>query len=308
MFAIGPASQPRGEPSRDRPAAVLEGQAIGWPEVAPLLAEASGAVVLEEVVLGRMLEQACRDHSIAVGEHELRAERELLGGMLARAAQVPVSESERLIKDVRVARGLGDLRFKGLLTRNAMLRALVRKAAGPNGIEIPPEDIRQAFRLKYGPWIRSRLILVRTRAEVDDVQRRLGAGESFADVATRVSADPSRYRGGLLDPISPADPNYPVAFRRVLEEPRRGEISDPVSVTWDNQPGYAIVKVEEQVPARDIEPDSVAADLEGEVRAVRERALMDRLARTLIDAGAAKLSVMDNELEWSWRTRRAESR
>lgn len=301
LTAPRPAAQPA---TGDRPAAVLESRAIGWPEVAPLLAEAAGAVVLEEVILERALEQACLDQSVAVGEPELRFERDLLVTSLARAADVPASEGERLIRDIRTSRGLGERRFAGLLKRNAMLRALVRKEAGPGRVLVTAEDINQAHQLRYGARIRARLILVRTQEQAADASRRLAAGESFADVATMVSADPSRLRGGLLDPISPADPSYPVAFRRALEEVQPGTWSNAIMVTWDAQPGFAIVRVEERLAPANVSIESVAGSLEEEIRAVRERALMDRLARSLIDAQAARLSVLDDALEWSWRSRR----
>jgi hypothetical protein len=294
--------------STDRPAAVLDGQGIGWPEVAPLLAEAAGAGILEEVVLERGLEQMCREQSLAISETQLRSERDLLVVSLSRAAQLPVSEGERLVQEVRVARGLGERRFAGLLKRNAMLRALVRKEAGAGGVQVLKEDVDQAFELRYGPKIRARMILVRTQEQAAAAARRVAAGEPFADVVTDVSADPSRLRGGMLDPISPADPSYPVAFRRALDDTQPGSVSAPIMVMWDAQPGFAIIRVEERVEGARIDRDSVAAELEAEVRAVRERGGMDRLARSIIDAQATKLSVLDDALEWSWRNRREAGR
>ena len=289
----------------DRPAAVLDGRALGWPEVAPLLAEAAGAGILEEVILDRALRQACADRSMAVGAEQLRFERDLLSASLARAAQVPASEGERLIKEVRASRGLGEKRFAALLGRNAMLRGLARTEAGPTGVPVSPEDVQQAFELRYGPKVRARMILVRSQNQAAEVVARIGAGELFGEVAAALSADPSRLRGGMLDPISPADPGYPVAFRRVLSETEPGKVSLPVMVQWDAQPGFAIIRVEERVAAPAVAPASVAKELEEEVRAVRERAIMDRLARSLIDEQAAKLSVLDESLEWSWRNRRS---
>jgi len=189
-----------------------------------------------------------------------------------------------------------------------MLRAIVRKAAGPAGVVVSPEDVDQAFALRHGTRIRARLILVRTQEEIADVSRRLAAGESFSDVAARLSADPSRLRGGLLDPISPADPSYPVAFRRAIEDTEPSAVSSPVMVTWDNLPGFAIVRIEERLPPSGTDAASVSKELEEEIRAVRERALMDRVARSLIETEAARLSVLDDALEWSWRSRRGTER
>lgn len=290
--------------SGDRPAAVLDSQGIGWPEIAPLLAEAAGAGILEEVILERGLEKKCREQSITIGESAIRYEEDLLVSSLARAAQVPVSEGDRLVREVRINRGLGERRYAGLLKRNAMLRALARKEAGPDGVQVSADDIAQAFELRYGPKVRAKMILVRTQEQAADAAHRLSAGEDFSDVATKVSADPSRLRGGMLDPISPADPSYPVAFRRALDEIAPDQVSAPVMVMWDAQPGFAIIRVEERIPGAGVDLGSVAAELASEVQSVRERGRMDRLARSIIDAEAARLSVLDESIEWSWRNRR----
>lgn len=298
-----------GQPSTgDRPAAVLDGQGIGWPEVAPLLAEAAGSGILEEIILERGLEQACREQSVVIGQAEMQAEQDLLVTSLARAAQVPSSEGERLVGEVRATRGLGERRFAGLIKRNAMLRALVRKAAGAAGIVVAKEDVDQAYELRYGDKVRARLILVRTQDRAAEAGKRIAAGEAFGDVAMQLSADPSRLRGGMLDPISPSDPSYPVALRRALADTAVGAVSSPVMVMWDAQPGFAILRVEERIAGSGPAREGVASELEAEVRAVRERAAMDRLARSIIDEQAAKLSVLDAGLEWSWRNRRGAER
>ena len=149
------------------------------------------------------------------------------------------------------------------------------------------------------------MILVRGEAQAKSAVERLDAGEPFAEVAMALSADPSRLRGGLLDPISTSDPAYPVAFRRALDQTPAGRHSRAVMVPWDNAPGYVVVRVEERLPGDDVDRVAVAPRIEREVRMVRERAAMDRLARDLIESGAARLSVLDASLEWSWRVRRA---
>src|SRR5437868_84273 len=103
--------------------AVMGDRIIGWNELAPMLAEAAGAQVLEEYALRTVLKDECGKRGITIGDSEVKAERALLGEMLARASHVPETEGEMLIRDVRRKRGLGDVRFKGLLERNAALRA-----------------------------------------------------------------------------------------------------------------------------------------------------------------------------------------
>ncbi len=296
----------------DRPVAIVGERTIGWNELAPLLAEAAGAQVLEEFALGQVLKEECAKKSIKVGLAEIGAERELLAQMLAKAARTPASEGEGLLKNVRRTRGLGEQRFKGLLERNAALRAMVRAGIGDAPVTITPEDIDTAYDLKYGPRLRARLILVSTEAAAKQAAAKLKAGASFGEVAGELSLDPSSARGGVLDPFSPSDSSYPVAMRKTLLAMQPGTVSDPLGITWGGngapsdgteQPGFAIVKLDENLPAAPGAPtkDASAKDLELEVRTVRERAAMDRLAKKLLRTTG--VSAMDPSLNWSWEGR-----
>lgn len=298
--------QPGRASSQDRPAAVLESSAIGWPEIAPLLAEAAGALVLEEVLLSRVLDEEIRARGLSVGPAQIARERELLLEVLAQSSRTPIAEAERLVTGVREARGLGERRFADLLKRNAQLRALVNHEAGGEGVVVSREDVDLAIAIKHGPRVRVRMILVRTEEQARQAISRLDAGAPFAEVAAELSADSSRLRGGLLEPISTADPAYPVAFRRAIEQTPPGSHSGAVMVPWENSPGYVVIRVEERLPGEEVDADKIAPVIEQEVRTVRERALMDRTARDLIERASARLSVLDASLEWSWRTRRRE--
>src|SRR5262249_49729603 len=161
-----------------------------------------------------VLKEECAKRGIKIGDAEIRAERDLLGKMLTSVAHVPETEAETLIKNIRRTRGLGDIRFKGLLERNAELRAMVREGVGVDPVFVTPEDVDTAYALKYGPRIRARLILVRSQLAAQNARSAAqSTGRTFADVATEMSIDPSASRGGLLDPLSPSDSDYPVAVR-----------------------------------------------------------------------------------------------
>ena len=103
-----------------------------------------------------------------------------------------------------------------------------------------------------------------------------------------------------------------VAVRKTLLSIQPGSTSEPLGVTWGgwggtsdtpNQPGFAIVKLEENLPASPDAPskDAAAKDLELEVRTVRERAAMDKLAKKLLRT--IGISAMDGSLNWSWEGR-----
>ncbi len=307
LLATAP-DQPGKSPA-ERPVAVVGERTLGWSDLAPLLAEASGAQILEEYALGQVLKEECGKRSITIGRDQISAERILLTDMLAKSARVSTSEGEGLLAKVRRTRGLGELRFKGLLERNAALRAMVRAGVGDPPISISEEDLTTAYDLKFGARVRARLILVGTQDAANAAAAKLKAGTPFAEVAGEVSLDPSASSGGLLAPFSLSDTSYPVAVRKTLLSIAPGTTSEPLGVTWGgtndtpNQPGFAIVKLEETIPAAPDAPsrDAAAKDLELEVRTVRERAAMDKLAKKLLRT--IGISAMDGSLNWSWEGR-----
>ncbi len=294
----------------EKPVAIVGERSLAWSDLGPLMAEAAGGQVLEEYALGAVLKEECTKRSIRIGEAEIGAERELLAEMLAKAARLPVNEGEGLLTNVRRTRGLGALRFKGLLERNAALRAMVRAGVGDDVISITSDDIDTGYDLKYGPRVRARLILLRSENATKDAVIRLKAGTPFGEVAGDVSLDPSSSRGGTLDAFSLSDSSYPVAIRKALMTMEPGAISDPIAVSWGgaadgngDEPGFAIVKLEAKVPPAPNAPtkEAAAKDLEREIRTVRERAKMDALAQKLLRS--ASVSAMDPALNWSWEGR-----
>ncbi|MCC6322922.1 MAG: peptidylprolyl isomerase [Phycisphaerales bacterium] len=283
------------------PPALVGESRVEWDELQAHLGEAAGGQILEELALGLALKREVQSRGVTVASNAIEHEREMLTTALASAANLPAGDGEALLERVRVNRGLGPVRFAALLERNAQLRALVR--ADGAGLEISEDDLRQAWELKHGARVLARMILVRSEQSARSAADRVAAGESFAEVAAQVSIDPSSSRGGVLDPFSPSDPNYPAAIRKVVGELEVGKVSPPVAVSWGTNQGYALVRVEQRIaPAADAPSlDSAKEQLRAEVRLVRERAAMDRLAKRLI--ADASVTVFDRSLGWSWEKR-----
>jgi len=291
--------------------AIVGDTALTQADLLPLLAEAAGGQVLDDLALSLAVRTECDKRSIRVTDALVRDERRLLARQLAISARVPENEGEGLIAGVRRTRGLGDRRFRLLLETNAGLRALIR-ADPDRAVTITPEDIQTAYQLKHGPRIRARLILVRSRDAASQAAQALAAGRDFADVAAQFSVDPSASRGGQIEPVSPADSSYPVGVRRALQTLSPGQTSDPIPVEWGgnapagSEAGFVIVKPEATVtPATTPPAESVAQELETEIRIVRERARMQRLGSQLVRS--AGVSVVDPALAWSWDVYRGES-
>lgn len=278
-------------------AAIVAGQAIRWEDLRPRLAEAAGAAVLEEIVLDRLVAGELRARSIAITDGDVAREADLLAEAMARTAGV-ASPDERasLVESIRRGRGLGDVRFSAMLRRNASLRALVR-----DEVTVSAEDADLAYQVRHGPKVTLRIIVVADQGRAIEVHRRVapetGQGEPFGEVAAEVSTDASRYRGGLLEPLSAADPAYPAALRRAAADLAVGQVSQPFAL----DSGYAIIRVESRTPGDGADRAAVDADLHAEVRLVRERVAMDRLAMRLLADN--RVTVFDAALQWSWEGR-----
>ncbi len=274
--------------------ATLNGAPILLADLAPFLVEAGGGQVLEEFILDSLLERECARERISIGAEAIGSERERLVATFTDSAIArDENEASRLLDRIRASRGLGARRFAALLRRNAMLRALVAPR-----VSVTPSALDQARSLRFGERYRVRLITVPTALDATEAIARLKAGESFSALAARLSTDISAARGGVIDPISPADPEYPTAVRSVLRELTPGEPSIPIAL----DSAYAIVLLDEVLrSARPADTALAEEQLVRDVRTQQERLLMNQYARQLLDS--AGVAVLDRALEWSWERR-----
>ncbi len=285
-----------------KPVAMIDHRSLSWEELGPLLAEAAGGQVLDEVVLSDAVAKKAAEQGITLTPSMVEAERRLFTESLAATGvSTDPDRAERLLAEVRRSRGLGEQRFKSLLERSALLRAMVR-AGGE--VSVTDDDLQQAYRIRYGPQRRVRIILAATerdaQAALDRVNGAHGeAAESFSDVAVEFSTDASRTRGGLLGWVRTDDPAYPRALRLAVEALSPGQVAGPVVL----ENGFAVVKVEEVREEPQPSMESVRASLKDEVTAVRERAAMERLARVLLEEARGKVTVFDRALGKAWEQR-----
>lgn len=286
----------------ERPPVIVNGQAIPWDALRPAMVEAAGAVALEEAALDIALRDALGARGVRMADLDLGAERAILLEQLASAAPVRTTRAtesqadraERLLDELRAARGLGTARFEGFLRRNAALRLLVR-----DDVVLNESVIRQAYELRHGERIPARIIVVDSISDAIRATERLDAGEPFAEVAALVSTDESASRGGRLEPVSPVDPTYPSAIREALANLRPGERSAPIAI----ETGVAILLRETAPAPTDAAPsiESVREDLERDARLRQERILMGEKARELLNR--SRITVFDDALDDAWRRR-----
>lgn len=282
--SVGGASGPKSSSSDDPPALMIGGVRYEWADILPALAEAGGAEVIEEFTLDAALREECARRGIAITEGDVEAE----GQRLLEAGSIAGDQGQRAFEDLRRARGLGPVRFRALLERTAMLRALVR-----DRVTVDEAAIERAYRQRYADRYDIRVLVTRTAAECQDALERVRAGASFAEQAVRHSIDPSAASGGLILGVSTADLAWPQVVRSALPEMTPGEVRGPMSL----ERAWALVKLENIVEAGDPPSlDAIRQELARDVRLAQERLLMDAEAGRL----TAGISVeTDRLLRWA---------
>jgi hypothetical protein len=275
-------------------AAMINDSPVSKEELAGLLDEAAGAMVLREIALDRAVEEACRGRGIEVKEADVEAERTRLLDLIERDAKAAPADAGSLLERLRRSRGLGEERFARLLRRNAGLRKLIEPT-----VEVSAADIEQALRIRYGQKFRIRVIVtanesdaVRFKAELEKETSHLDI--AFARRAVVSSTDASSARGGLLDPISPADQTYPESIRLLLTRLEPGVISPVVAV----EQGFAIVLLDSMI-AGEAPAEGAEKDAETQVRLRKQRLAMEEAARRLL--AGMKVVPLSPGLTWSWQ-------
>ncbi len=268
----------------DRPIAMVNGTRIDLSEVETALLERAGGEIVQERVLDRAVaREATRRGVVPPADAEARERR-----LLTETLSDDPDRAERLLEDLRRARGLGPTRFAALLRRTALLRALV----APD-VEVSEDVVRGAWDAVHGPARITRIIAVADLRDATQVRRRLLDGADFATLAVERSLDASGPRGGRLGPVSRHDPAWPRPFREAIFALDPGVLSDPIPV--DGR--VLIVEVLELRPASGV---TLEEDRERATRVARlaaERLLMDRLARRLVPEGT--IDAVSPPLRWS---------
>ena len=273
-----------------RPAALLGGRPIRWGELKPILNEAAGAEALTEVILDRRLAEAVEEEGLLITAEDEAAEQKRL---LETLAEDDPNRAIRLLDELRDQQRLGPHRYRALLRRNAIMRALVQ-----DRVRVTDEAVRRMHDALHGPRRQARIITCPDLSDAQHVRSRVLAGEFFGDVSVEVSTDSSAARGGLLEPVSRDDPSYPAALRQAiwsLEAP--GDLSDPVLI----DSGYAVVQLVREIGGEEVALEESREKLEKLVRLNQERILMDQLARHLLTG--ARLTIFDKSLESAWERR-----
>ena len=107
-------------------------------------------------------------------------------------------------------------------------------------------------------------------------------------------------RGGLLAPISRADPTYPQVMRDALWTLVPGETSTPILLSQQ----YAVLMLVAEIDGDGVTLQDSRVEMQRQVRLMQQRLLMDQKARQLLNE--ASVTVIDAALKDSWDDRRVQ--
>jgi hypothetical protein len=285
--------------------ALVGGEPVGWSDLSPLVAEAAGGAVLEEVAIDRQLVRELRALGIEITGDDLLAERRLLLENLGHQASMNENEVAQTIERVRTSRGLGPRRFNALLWRNAGLRKLV---IHESNLDATPDEVRQAIAVRFGERARVRIITVDSERQASEIRSRLISAEGsevlgarFIEEASRQSTDVSAARGGLIESMSLSDPAFPAVLRELAGRMSAGEVSPVIAL----ERGFALILLIDKVHSE--APPAGEEDLaRHQLRVRKQRIAMESLARDLVRRAA--VIVTDESLRWSWSKRAIDRR
>ena len=288
--AAGPAglsSPPEGTIPAEPPIATVDGRAIARHRVVDLLLRGHGAGVLEQLIVLGAAEALSAERGLTVTAQDFDREyeralrhlvdplAELTGGAFDREA------AEGVLDTVLSNRNISGEEFRIGIRRNTYLRAIVEADQA-----VTEEQLRIELERTFGPRLRVRHIQLATRGEAARTQERLAAGEDFADLAKRYSANlSSAETGGLLEPFSVQDQDVPALLRDTASRLEPGQVSAAIRIgQW-----YHILRLDERLPAQEVEFETVRQGLEGRLRDRLAEPAMRDLYESLITGAAVRI-------------------
>jgi len=176
------------------------------------------------------------------------------------------------------------------------------------GVAVSDAEVQAAFDkdpMKYGRPERRLLsqIVVSDEAAAQDVVRRFGAGEPFADVARAVSIDKRAATGGVVGWTTAAD--QPPYFAPVFAL-AKGAVSAPIKGTVN----YHVVRVDDILPGQSVPFDKVKDRVRKDALTAKQRDALERwrvelLAAADVEINQAGIHAFAKQLEGEAEANRA---
>ena len=256
-------------PAGARPLALVNGAEITADQLAAECLSRHGESVVETLVNRAIIEQACRKAGLSIAAADVSAEID----SLAKRFNVP---REKWLELIEKERGISAEQYaEDIVWPMLALRALARDAGEPT-----EDELRRAYENRFGPAVKARIIVSRTRAEADSLRAKAQAApDDFGGLARQHSVDvASASANGWVQPIRlhSGEPVFDAAAFAL--EP--GRISEVVQVADQ----FIIIKCEGRLPAADVPLEAARGELAAELRERKSRQASTDVFRRLQEA------------------------
>ena len=245
--------------------ATVNGKPLTRDQLAALAVGVYGTQLLETLISQEVVRQEAVKQGLSVTQDEVatytkkRAQEqldEMARKMGAKDAADLTSRAGKSPDSLDVLRKNAEAVLRPFIGSQLLGRKLMAR-----NIQVPDADLRAEFERRYGAKAKVLQIVVRNKADAEEIIRKLKMGADFGQLARDVSLDAvSRRAGGEMPPLSRGSPLGDAAFGL-----KPGEISDVVA-TPD---GFHVIKLRELLSAADVKFESVKDKLRQEI--------MDRL-------------------------------
>ncbi len=268
-----PAAPPAEPPPGARPIALVNGAEITADQLAAECLSRHGASVVETMVNRVIIEQACRRASVTVTPQDVDTEIEVM----SRRFSVP---RDKFLELIQKERGVSPKQYTDdILWPTLALRRLASAALEPT-----PDELQTAFEKQFGPAVKARIIVARSKAEAESLRAKaLAAPDDFPAIARQHSVDvASASANGWVQPIRPhsGDPAFDQAAFRL----RDGEISPVVQVADQ----FIVLKCEGRLPADTVKLEDVRPRLAEQIREQKSRQASGNVFKQLQDSSTVE--------------------
>jgi parvulin-like peptidyl-prolyl isomerase len=259
--------------------ATVNGQPIPLARLHDALVVDFGKPIAQQFVASEVVRQKLIAEGIPtkVSEEELRAETVRAMKQIIQFEDNPTWEQVVSLRDQFLRqRSLTSRIWDATMRRNVQLTRLAARH-----VTVSPEELRQAYRLRYGAKWHARHIQVPHLETAQTLLDQVRDGADFAKLAFKHSTNPDAKDGGLMPPITLQDPPSSIPkpiVQAVLAMDRPGAVSNPVQAGTN----FHILKLEKVEPPADVEFQDVRAELKADVRDAKIAQLQQQLLQRLI--------------------------
>lgn len=224
--------------------AVVNGEQISQADLGRECLWRFGKEVLEGMINRQLIAEACSQKKISITAQDIEAEIDRIASKFG----LPKDKWMQLLRDER---GFSESQYK----REIVWPMLALRALSAEKTQITQEEMTKAYESEFGPKVRALLIVHSQKQMAEQLHAAVAANPAqFRDLSKQYSDDPGVASAhGVIPPIRKhlGDPN----LERIAFSLQPGQVS-PIIQVADK---YYILKCEEQIPEKPLDPQQLDA-------------------------------------------------